>query len=742
MKFPFSLPCMFLLALTAVPAVAQYSLTWGDPVDQTCNWTIDKTVTPTSASIFFGDSAQVQWGVDVTFDGTTFSLDGTLDVNSGSTNANNKHLYICVTKNSIDQGACLNPTWVNLGSGNSYHHEYSYAFAGPYTKGADTWAVRAEIRASNNTTVEQNSSHPLAPYFEACSATVADSSSASLGTATESGFSTTYTETFACPADSGLNRNIATVEAEADTADFELDCYNLGVEKTVEDTLVRTWSWKIGKGADQDDILLNTGTQSLDVNYDVDVDTVGHTDSAWHIEGDITVHNPHPSASAEIVTVRDTLDSSGEVAVACDDGGPVVFPYTLVAGGTLNCTYSFDPSDGSDTQNTATAALENYFYPYGGGSTIADTTNVHDPEVVDYEPTHVDECIDVDDTLWDGNENPNVTDMTVCAVGDPPDTLPYHFEYAYTVGPYTDFCDGGTFENTADFETNDNSAVDDTTWTINVSADCERDCVLGFGYWRNHSKYGHAMMRDTTWNAVGGEDAVFFLSGQTYYQVLWTNPVGGNAYYILAHQYIAAELNMLSGASVPSDVQDAFDAATALFNAYTPDYVATLKGKNGKDLRAEFIDAAKVLEQYNTAYCVDHPGENGCPADVSEYPSQCTQESEEALGKIESSIGAVESAESETDDEEPLPAEYALNRNYPNPFNPSTTISFQLPEASQVRLTVYDIRGREVARLVDGNLPAGTHDVQFRADNLPSGLYVYTLSAGGRDFRRTMVLMK
>ena len=58
---------------------------------------------------------------------------------------------------------------------------------------------------------------------------------------------------------------------------------------------------------------------------------------------------------------------------------------------------------------------------------------------------------------------------------------------------------------------------------------------------------------------------MFFLSGKTYYQALWTAPQG-NAYWILAHAYIAAQLNKLNGASVPASVQTALDQATALFN--------------------------------------------------------------------------------------------------------------------------------------------------------------------------------
>ncbi|NQV72804.1 Ig-like domain-containing protein [bacterium] len=92
--------------------------------------------------------------------------------------------------------------------------------------------------------------------------------------------------------------------------------------------------------------------------------------------------------------------------------------------------------------------------------------------------------------------------------------------------------------------------------------------------------------------------------------------------------------------------------------------------------------------------------------------------------------------------DELLPTEFSLSPNYPNPFNPVTTIEFALPESKAVSLVVYDMLGREVQVLVRGDLNAGYHRVQFNADRLPSGTYLYRLVAG--DFTRVqkMVLLK
>ncbi len=91
---------------------------------------------------------------------------------------------------------------------------------------------------------------------------------------------------------------------------------------------------------------------------------------------------------------------------------------------------------------------------------------------------------------------------------------------------------------------------------------------------------------------------------------------------------------------------------------------------------------------------------------------------------------------------EELPTEVSLSQNYPNPFNPRTTIEYALPEAGDVSLIVYDMLGREVTTLLEGPQAAGRHTVNFDANHLSNGTYVYRLVAPNKTITRTMVLVK
>ena len=105
-------------------------------------------------------------------------------------------------------------------------------------------------------------------------------------------------------------------------------------------------------------------------------------------------------------------------------------------------------------------------------------------------------------------------------------------------------------------------------------------------------------------------------------------------------------------------------------------------------------------------------------------------------GRITESVGTATEGEAE------LPSDLTLRANYPNPFNPSTTIAFGLPAAGQVTVDVFDVTGKLVSRVLDTQRAAGWHQVSFNASGLPSGTYLYRITAAGQVKTSKMLLVK
>jgi hypothetical protein len=88
------------------------------------------------------------------------------------------------------------------------------------------------------------------------------------------------------------------------------------------------------------------------------------------------------------------------------------------------------------------------------------------------------------------------------------------------------------------------------------------------------------------------------------------------------------------------------------------------------------------------------------------------------------------------------PLEFYLYQNYPNPFNPITNISFSIPQRSKVELIIYNTLGQKIIILVNEQKEAGNYNVTFNATNLPSGVYLYRLSAGEFNQAKKFILLK
>ena len=171
-----------------------------------------------------------------------------------------------------------------------------------------------------------------------------------------------------------------------------------------------------------------------------------------------------------------------------------------------------------------------------------------------------------------------------------------------------------------------------------------------------------------------------------------------------------------------------------------------LVNTNGKTVKAEFnasdYDQSKLTDN-KTSYKVDCSNiEDGIyylrikskpSGNASYYVNDMESEEPATLNKSFNEIKIAENA---------VPTGFVLGDNYPNPFNPTTKISFSLPQKSQVKLKVFDVLGREIQILADGVYEAGVHEVEFNATNLPSGVYFYNLTNGSNSITKKMLLMK
>ncbi|MBI5464592.1 MAG: T9SS type A sorting domain-containing protein [Ignavibacteriales bacterium] len=89
-----------------------------------------------------------------------------------------------------------------------------------------------------------------------------------------------------------------------------------------------------------------------------------------------------------------------------------------------------------------------------------------------------------------------------------------------------------------------------------------------------------------------------------------------------------------------------------------------------------------------------------------------------------------------------IPEHSALHQNHPNPFNPSTVITYHLAKNGAVKLSVFDIEGKEVRILTNTYQPAGSYAIRFSASGLPSGMYVYRLLVNGMTFSKKMLFIQ
>lgn len=562
----------------------------------TFHWTIDKSVTPTSWNLFNGDTGTSDYTVTVIKDSGTLAsnISGQICVTNGGAVAT---VGLAITDNvtmppsetviaSTSVDLSLHPI---LQPGESFCYSYNVPIVSP--------VAGATYKDTADVTITNHSGHldtPFGPNPSATSVMPAtpvvvngsvnvDDTNGSSWLFNASG-SQTYSKTFACGEDAGVKNNTATIRetGQSDSASVTINCFDPTVTKTANTSFNRTYGWTINKTGDQTNLTLALG-EIFTVNYSVSVNTTGFTDSNWAVSGNIVVHNPAP-INATINSVTDLM--TGDIAgnVSCG----VTFPYTLVAGGDLNCTYSSALPDASSRVNTANATQQNYSYSSAGVATPEGTTDYTGTANVDFSKaaiTNINTCVNVTDTFG-GSLG------TVCTN----DSLPKIYTYSRQIGPFS-ICGPNTIVNTATIST-ETSSLGSSTWTVNANVPCVLGCTLTQGYWKTHNNsFKGGAPIDLNWNNItpGAETSPFFLSGNTWFGVFWTVPKG-NVYYNLADQYMAAKLNVLNGAS-PLVITPYLLQAQTLFGFYTPAQIGAMKANN--PVRTQFINLAGILGNYN-----------------------------------------------------------------------------------------------------------------------------------------------
>jgi hypothetical protein len=586
---------------------------------RTHHWTINKTVAPDVWNLFTGDAGTSTYTVKVTKTGSTDSdwkVTGTITIHNPSTFA------IDVAKIADTVSTSLEAT-IDCGS-----VTFPYTLAPDAdlvcTYGRDlpdasdrTNTATARVSDAIAFTGSADVSFTGATVDEVNPSIHVDDTNGSSWDFTDSG-TKTYDTKFTCDADNGKHDNTATIKETGDDASalVTVNCYTPKVTKDASTSFRRTWTWTIDKtidatcflqlpGGDSYDDATHTvtiqSTEDIDVCYNAKIDA-SSTDDEFKVTGNITVTNPNPARDAVITALSDVL--AGPVNGTVDCGS--TFPITLAKdGGELKCTYSMAPSDATGGTNTATATLENHSYASDGTATVSGSSDYDGTATATFASTpttEIDECVDVGDLLQKAGVDAGSKSLgTWCASQG----LPHTFSYYYSFGPngIPVVCGDNVFDNTAKLTTNDTKTEKTDGESVNISVQCVTGCTLTLGYWKTHNNSfsgGASKKADPTWTLLSGglaEKSIFFLSGQTWYQVFWTKPQG-NAYYILADQYMAAVLNGLAGADQGA-ITTVLAQAKALFETYTPAQVAALKGPTGNALRQQFLDLANTLDQYN-----------------------------------------------------------------------------------------------------------------------------------------------
>jgi LEA14-like dessication related protein len=577
---------------------------------RTNTWDIKKSATPKEWNLFEGDSGTSDYKVSVekSVNDSDFAVEGTITIKNPApdpaviTGVTDEVLQDDGTKTNATvqcQGVQQFPFTLAADSTLTCTYEVSLNSGEDGTNTATATTDSASKIGSGSGTADVDFGDPT-NVVGPSEITVSDSIEGDLGTFADDG-EARYSKKFSCPADEGTHNNTATINetGQSASASVEVKCFALGVSKDAEASFKRSYDWSIVKNGDQTELTLAAGQQFL-VNYTTTVDATP-TDSDHAVSGTITIHNPAPMG-AEITSVSDVVSPDIAANVECADAnGPVSFPYTLAAGGTLECSYSTTLPDSEDDRlNTATATLQNYDYDSELNATAGGTTDFSGTaNVVFGDPQLEDEKIDVTDDS--GTPSVPSDDRFLGTVDATVDTLPKTFNYSMFVGPYSESGDY-SFTNTATFVTDDTGTEgsDDHTVVIHVPGN---GCTLTIGYWKTHAGFtgnNDDMVTQYLPIWLGTPNGQYSVQITTAAQVVnYLNKFedSSNGIRKLQAQLLAAKLNIANGASTQG-IASIISSADAFLAAH-PASDWTTAGALTKAQKNQVLSWATKLDNYN-----------------------------------------------------------------------------------------------------------------------------------------------
>lgn len=306
--------------------------------------------------------------------------------------------------------------------------------------------------------------------------------------------------------------------------------------------------WSITKTGRTTPLILGEG-QSGALDYTVTARMTGAAPIGQVISGPVFVQNKSPS-TVTVSTVTTTVGGAA-AQVTC----PQALPFTVAPNTLVECSFSM-----------AVPTTEDRLVV--GGGTVSHGLKVSTREVTasftapNSGTTTIDRCIAVSDEAAPAADHRL---GTACA-----EQGTVSFPFSLRVGPFA--CGAFSVTNSASFAAFDTNASGSASWTVNGEVICNPGCTRRWDYWRDHSDAGPAA-QDPTWDLLGpgSENTTFFRSGVSYIQELYVIVLPLlNPYWTLGREYIAAQLNQLTGVAMPSATAAAFAEATSIFQANNP----------------------------------------------------------------------------------------------------------------------------------------------------------------------------